>query len=548
MSEENKINEIEEQSESVQTDDKKEESKEKKMSRKERLNAELQGLSMKERKKVLEERKEKRRRNWYIGIGAVIAVLVVALLFWDSGVLQRNMTALKVGEKSYTAAELDYYFYSNYNNYSSYASYYGLDTQKSLKEQEIYKGTSWYDYFRDNAKSAITNVAVLNQEAEKAKFTLSEDGKKTVEKNIQELKDHCKENGYSVSYYLKATFGEYMNLSTFKKVLSDSQLAQEYEKTKKESFKQTDKAVKDYYKKHSAELDTFEYQAYQVPVDTGTETDKDGKTKKPTEKELKAARKKAKEGAVALNKALTEQDDKTVTKLVEKYGATDYSNQGYDSFSNLEFSDWLTDENRQTGDVTTVKNETEESKGKKTLNGYYVVRFDQRYLDKYHNANFRNILVPAKKEDENHEDADAEQTEEQTKADYAAAEKKAKKLQAQWKKKGADEDAFAKLAETESADENSKDKGGLYENMSKTDVGEELLNWLFGEKRKAGDFTILKDESSSGYQLLYFQSYNKKLHWQDASVSALQSEAYGKWYDKVKKNYKDSTTFMYRYV
>lgn len=111
--------------------------KERKKDKKKKQDEELKGLSMKERKKVLEERKEKRRRKWYIAIGIVVVVLVAGLLFFDSGVLQRNLPALKVGDKSYSAAELDYYYYSGYNSYSTYAAYYGLDTSKSLKDQEI---------------------------------------------------------------------------------------------------------------------------------------------------------------------------------------------------------------------------------------------------------------------------------------------------------------------------------------------------------------------------------------------------------------------------
>lgn len=71
---------------------------------------------------------------------------------------------------------------------------------------------------------------------------------------------------------------------------------------------------------------------------------------------------------------------------MEAYGATDYSNQAYDGFSSYDFSDWLTDKDRKAGDVTTVKYETEDAEEETTLNGYYVVRFEKRYLDKYRNA------------------------------------------------------------------------------------------------------------------------------------------------------------------
>ena len=558
MSEENKTNAMEEKPESVQpeepkVEDKKETSmdkpdkKERKKDKKKKQDEELKGLSMKERKKVLEERKEKRRRKWYIAIGIVVVVLVAGLLFFDSGVLQRNLPALKVGDKSYSAAELDYYYYSGYNSYSTYAAYYGLDTSKSLKDQEIYSGTTWYDYFRDNAKNTLTNVSVLIQEAEKAGYSLSEEGQKTVEEHLQELKDACKENGYSVDYYLNATYGEYMNYNTYKKVITDNQLALEYEDKMKESFEQSDEDVDAYYKEHAAELDTFAYQAYLVPVNTETKTDDEGNTEEPTEEEIKDAEAKAKEGAEALKAALTEDNKDQVAELVEEYGASDYSDQTYDSFSGYDFSDWLTDKDRKAGDVTSIKYETEDSEEETTLNGYYVVRFEKRYLDEYRNASFRNILVTAEAvTDENDETV----TDEDGVAvyDYDEAKKTAEELQEKWQKAGGDSDAFAELTEENSGDSTSSANGGLYENVSKTDVSEALKSWLFDEKRKEGDYTILKDEDNTGYQLVYFEGYSEKYHWQDVSIDALQDEAYNDWYDGVAEDYKDSTTFMYRFV
>lgn len=512
--------------------------------------ASLQGLSMKERKKRQEERKEQRRKKWYIAIAVVVVVLIAALLFFDSGVLQRSMTALTVGDKTYSAAELDYYYYSDYNSYSSYAMYYGLDTSKSLKEQEIYSGTTWYEYFRESAKKNLTNVSILAQEAEKEGYTLSEAGAQEIEDAMEALEKNCKENGYSVSYYLENTYGRYMNKATYKKVALEYQLAQEYQEKVTKSYKKTDKDIQKYYKDHAAELDTFVYQAYQVPVKTETKTDKDGKQVEPTEKETKAAQDKAKKGAEALQAALEAKDEEKVKKLVEEYGCSDYSNQAYSSFSTYGFSDWLTKKDRKEGDVTTIKDETEATEDQEaTLNGYYVARFDQRYLDEYRGATFRNLLVKAEAEqtedDKTKTDADGN-----TVYDYDAAKKKAETLQAKWEKAGGDADAMAELAEDNSDDSTSNWNGGLYESAAKSDVTETLRAWLFDEQRKAGDTALLKDEDAQGYQIVLFEAYGDKAHWQDVSEAALQQEDYNKWYEEVEKDYEDSisTSFMYRYV
>ena len=77
-----------------------------------------------------------------------------------------------------------------------------------------------------------------------------------------------------------------------------------------------------------------------------------------------------------------------------------------------------------------------------------------------------------------------------------------------------------------------------------------LKAWLFDEKRKEGDTALLKDEDAHGYQLVYFEGYGEKYHWQDVSIAALQKEDYDKWYEKVEKTYDDkiTTSFMYRFV
>ena len=64
------------------------------------------------------------RRNTivYTIIGIIAAILVAALLVWDSGVIQKSMTAVTIGDRKYTAVDVDYYYYSSYSTYANYAS------------------------------------------------------------------------------------------------------------------------------------------------------------------------------------------------------------------------------------------------------------------------------------------------------------------------------------------------------------------------------------------------------------------------------------------
>ena len=117
-------------------------------------------------------------------------------------------------------------------------------------------------------------------------------------------------------------------------------------------------------------------------------------------------------------------------------------------------------------------------------------------------------------------------------------------------KDGGDADALGALAEENSGDSTSNYNKGKYEKASKEDVTDTLKAWLFDEKRKEGDTALLKDEDAQGYQLVYFEGYGEKYHWQDVSIAALQKEDYDKWYEKVEKTYDDkiTTSFMYRFV
>ena len=119
-----------------------------------------------------EEKAKAHRSNVMYTVIAVAFVLVAAVVIVaNSKVIERSAKAVTIGNETYTAADVDYYFYTAYNSfvsqYSSYLSLYGLDTSKSLKEQDcpVTDGGTWYDYFRDQAISSLTSYSLLAQKA-----------------------------------------------------------------------------------------------------------------------------------------------------------------------------------------------------------------------------------------------------------------------------------------------------------------------------------------------------------------------------------------------
>ncbi len=65
--------------------------------------------------RAAEEKAQQRKSRLLYGSIAVIFVIVAVLvLLWNSNVFQRNATALTVGDKTYSAAEVQYSYYAAY--------------------------------------------------------------------------------------------------------------------------------------------------------------------------------------------------------------------------------------------------------------------------------------------------------------------------------------------------------------------------------------------------------------------------------------------------
>ena len=104
--------------------------------------------------------KKKERVRWTIG-GILIALLIAGILLGNSSLFYRQ-SALKVGDETFSAAQVNYYANTAYQNwYSQYGSmmeYMGLNTQQPIKSQPYSMGDeyeTWGDYFIANAKESI---------------------------------------------------------------------------------------------------------------------------------------------------------------------------------------------------------------------------------------------------------------------------------------------------------------------------------------------------------------------------------------------------------
>ena len=512
----------------------------KKSKQEKKLDASLRNLSAKQRREAKKELQEKHRTHVYLGIAVVVVILVAALLFWDGGTIQKHATAITVGEKSYSAVDLDYYYYSQYNSAMNYASYYGIDTSVSLKEQEAYEGQTWYEYFRNAAKSSLTDVSLLAQEGEAAGYTISEEGQANIDEAMDQLDQAVEEYGVSANYYLRQMFGRYMTKSRYEKLLNEYYYAYDYENYKTESFEISDQDINDYYNENKDTLDTYSIDAYYLDATPETQYDEDGEEIEATEEEIAAAAKEAKANAEKLVKALKAGDEKQIAQLVESTGAEDRSVSEGADLSGYPYGDWVQDADRKAGDTTLVDSTSGDGDDAEVL-GYYAVRFNSRSRDDYYPVNIRNILVAA-------DEADTEEEDSEVTYDYEAAKKTAEELQETWQENGGTEEDFADLTEEHSTDASSNGNGGLYEAVQHGDFADNINDWIFSPDRQPGDVTLLKDEDKHGYQLIYFVGPDDLYAWQQTAKSALQSNQFDDWYNETLEKYDVETTFMYRFV
>ena len=185
----------------------------------------------------------------------------------------------------------------------------------------------------------------------------------------------------------------------------------------------------------------------------------------------------------------------------EKYStATENKDMPYSKVSTL-MQEWIRDESRANGDITAMVYEStgtgEDGKEVKTLEGYYVILFQNCNDNVFPLVNVRHILV-----------AFTGGTPDSTTGQviYSEQEKKDAKLNAElllenWLAGEATEESFAKLANKYS-DDGDGTTGGLYEDVYPGQMVTNFNDWCFDESRQTGDYGIV--ESVYGYHVMFY--------------------------------------------
>lgn len=436
---------------------------------------------MQRRKEEKEREKKEERISTAVGIVFLVALVCLVASFPIRTYLATHETYVVINGEKVNKVEFDYVYNTTKNNYisqyGSYLSYFGLDTSKDLSTQMYSDTLTWQDYFEQNAVESLKQNKALMAEAKADGFTYDT----TEEYNTfkETIKTSAAAEGVSEKEYIRSIYGSYATMGRIEEYVKNDMVMNAYYQKLQEDNAPSDDEIQSYYEENKATYDSVDYRLTTINAELPTEpteladpveatpapdTTTDGTatsdttstdtTYEPSDAEIAKAMEDA--------KVLADEAEQTVAKDGDAH-----ENEKKSSVNYL-ISDWLFDDARKAGDTTIITNDNSHC--------YYVVAFEQRYLDETPSADVR-VIIPTE-------------------------DKTGEEILDEWKSGAATEDSFAELCKKYTQDTSAVDNGGLFEQVTKTGMTEELSSWIFDSSRQAGDtVSITVDETT--YVLYY---------------------------------------------
>ena len=433
------------------------------------------------RKEEKEKEKKEERISTAVGIVFLVALVCLVASFPIRTYLATHETYVVINGEKVNKVEFDYAYNTSKNNYitqyGSYLSYFGLDTSKDLSTQMYSDTLTWQDYFEQNAVESLKQNKALMAEAKAAGFTYDTTDEYNTFKET--IKTSAASAGVSDKEYVRSIYGSYATMGRIEEYVKNDMVMNAYYQKLKEDNAPSDDEIQSYYEENKATYDSVDYRLTTIEADLPTE---------PTEladpvEETAADTTGTTDGTVAADTtqdtayqpsdaeiAKAMEDAKVLADDAEQTVAKDGEAHENEKKSSVNYmiSDWLFDDARKAGDTTVITNDNSHC--------YYVVAFEKRYLDETPSADVR-VIIPTE-------------------------DKTGEEILEEWKNGAATEDSFAELCKKYTQDTSAVENGGLFEQVTKTGMTEELSNWIFDSSRQAGD-TVAITVSDTTYVLYY---------------------------------------------
>lgn len=433
------------------------------------------------RKEDKEKEKKEERISTAVGIVFLVALVCLVASFPIRTYLATHETYVVINGEEVNKVEFDYAYNTSKNNYitqyGSYLSYFGLDTSKDLSTQMYSDTLTWQDYFEQNAVESLKQNKALMAEAKAAGFTYDTTDEYNTFKET--IKTSAAAAGVSDKEYVRSIYGSYATMGRIEEYVKNDMVMNAYYQKLQEDNAPSDDEIQSYYEENKATYDSVDYRLTTIEADLPTE---------PTEladpvEETAADTTGTTDGTAATDTtqdtayqpsdaeiAKAMEDAKVLADDAEQTVAKDGEARENEKKTSVNYmiSDWLFDDARKAGDTTVITNDNSHC--------YYVVAFEKRYLDETPSADVR-VIIPTE-------------------------DKTGEEILEEWKNGAATEDSFAELCKKYTQDTSAVENGGLFEQVTKTGMTEELSNWIFDSSRQAGD-TVAITVSDTTYVLYY---------------------------------------------
>ena len=462
------------------------------------------------RKEQKEKEKKEERISTAVGIVFLVALVCLVASFPIRTYLATHETYVVVNGEAVNKVEFDYQYNLTKNNYitqyGSYLTYFGLDTSKDLSTQMYSDTLSWQDYFEQMAVDNLKQSKALKAAAAAEGFTYDTTDEYNTFKET--IKTSAAASGVSEKEYIRSIYGGYATMTRIEQYVKNDMVMNAYYEKLQEDNAPSDDEIQSYYDENKASYDSVDYRLTTInaelptepteladPVDETAAADTanttDGTTTADTTQDT-AYQPSDAEIAKAMEdaKVLADDAEQTVAKDGEAH-----ENEKKSSVNYL-ISDWLFDDARKAGDTTVITNDNSHC--------YYVVAFEQRYLDETLSADVR-VIIPTE-------------------------DKTGDEILEEWKNGAATEDSFAELCKKYTQDTSAVENGGLFEQVTKTGMTEELSSWIFDSSRQAGD-TVAITVSDTTYVLYYIGQ--DQAEWKINIKNTLVSQAMTKYIDDI---------------
>ena len=239
--------------------------------------------------------------KWVAPLVALVLVLAVVVgvvfsILNVNGVMRRAKTSVTSENYTVTGTMMSVYFNGTLQAYNmqayQYAYYYSMiygsssgksfadwyqqmlgynpnkDLDKQVKDKK--SGSTWFDYFLSSTKSSVKSMLVYCEAAKAAGFTLTDEDYKTIDKEVESLKETASKKNMSLSSYISQNYGTGVKEKDFRAAYELQLLASSYQKKINNDHDDsiTEDNINKYYDEHKTDFSVIRYFSYTADTKT----------------------------------------------------------------------------------------------------------------------------------------------------------------------------------------------------------------------------------------------------------------------------------------